>query len=93
MTSTARCDNTKGLRWTNGTLMQKSSREKKAHENTYIFKHTNERDLHNEKLVSRYMVAQTSINPFMANNDYLKDLATQDEFLIPKNSSIMTEEP
>jgi hypothetical protein len=72
--------------------MQKSSREKKAHENTYILKPTNERDMHNEKLISRYMVAQTNINPFMANNDYIKDLATQDEFLIPKNSSIMTEQ-
>ena len=77
-----------GLRWSNGTLMEKSSREKKSHEQTFLFKHPNERDLNNEKLISRYMVAQTSCNPFHANNNYIKDIETQDNFLIPKNSSI-----
>jgi|TARA_Y100000992_G_scaffold302592_1_gene277559 hypothetical protein len=80
------------LKWTNGTLMEKSEREKKILDTTYILKSTNERDLHNQKLISRYMVTQTNINPFMANNDYIKDLATQDEFLIPQNSSIISHE-
>tara|TARA_Y100000996_G_C22421309_1_gene601566 strand:- start:243 stop:494 length:252 start_codon:yes stop_codon:yes gene_type:complete len=80
-----------GLRWTNGTLMEKSGREKKSHNQTYILKHQNERDLHNEKLMSRYMVTQTNINPFLANNDYLKDLEVQDNFLTPQNSSMVSE--
>ena len=93
MTNTRYDDNSNNivLRWTNGTLMEKTNREKKIHDNTYILKSSNERDLHNEKLISRYMVAQTNINPFMANNDYIKDLATHDEFLIPQNSSIIPE--
>lgn len=82
------------LKWTNGTNMEKSSRYSKPDlkdekpvviEGTF-FKKTSERDLHNEKLMSRYMVSQTNCNPFMANNDYLKDLEVQDNFLTPQNS-------
>lgn len=79
---------TSGLRWTNGSIMEKSLREKITHEQSFILKPPNERDLNNEKLISRYMVAQTSCNPFHANNNYLKDLEVQDNFLIPKNSSM-----
>ena len=82
------------LKWTNGTNMEKSSRYSKPEpepkkpiviEGTF-FKKTSERDLNNEKLMSRYMVSQTNCNPFMANNDYLKDLEVQDNFLTPQNS-------
>tara|TARA_B100000886_G_C20397340_1_gene480974 strand:- start:1059 stop:1307 length:249 start_codon:yes stop_codon:yes gene_type:complete len=79
---------TSGLRWTNGSIMEKSLREKITHEQSFILKPPNERDLNNEKLISRYLVAQTSCNPFHANNNYLKDLEVQDNFLIPKNSSM-----
>ena len=51
-----------------------------------FFKKLSDRDMNNEKLMSRYMVAQTNCNPFMANNDYLKDLEVQDNFLTPQNS-------
>lgn len=82
------------IKWTNGTNMEKSSRYSKPEpeqkkpiimEGTF-FKKTSERDLNNEKLMSRYMVSQTNCNPFMANNDYLKDLEVQDNFLTPQNS-------
>lgn len=85
------------IKWTNGTTMNKSSRYDKPEpesekpvvvEGTF-FKKVSERDINNEKLVSRYMVAQTNCNPFMANNDYLKDLEVQDSFLKPQNSGIM----
>ena len=35
------------------------------------------------------MVSQTNSNPFMANNDYLKDLEVQDNFLKPQNTGVM----
>ena len=56
------------LKWTNGTTMDKSSRYSKPEpepekpivmEGTF-FKKTSERDLNNEKLMSRYMVTQIS---------------------------------
>ena len=83
------------LKWTNGTIMDKSSRYSKPEpekpvvmEGTF-FKKVSDRDINNEKLVSRYMVAQTNCNPFMANNDYVKDLEIQDNFLKPQNSGVM----
>lgn len=85
------------IKWTNGTIMDKSSRysnpeskpEKPVVMEGTFFKKVSDRDINNEKLVSRYMVAQTNCNPFMANNDYIKDLEIQDSFLKPQNSGIM----
>ena len=76
------------LKWTNNTVMEKSSRGSSPSEKpnkpvvmeATFFKKINDRDINNEKLVSRYMVSQTNSNPFMANNDYLKDLEVQDNF-------------
>jgi len=42
----------------------------------------------NHKLSIRGLMIQRSVNPFMINNDYNKDLEVQNEFLIPKDSNI-----
>ena len=42
----------------------------------------------NQKLSTRGLMIQRSVNPFMINNDYNKDLEVQNEFLIPKDSNI-----
>ena len=94
------------LKWTNGTVLNKTLREdinKINDQNEQLvdnipkyvitdgtfFKKTSDRDVNNEKLMSRYMVTQTNTNPFMADNDYLKDLEVQNKFLKPQNSGIM----
>lgn len=85
------------LKWTNNTVMDKSARGSSPSEKlnkpvvmeATFFKKINDRDINNEKLVSRYMVSQTNSNPFMANNDYLKDLEVQDNFLKPQNTGVM----
>jgi len=41
----------------------------------------------NKKLSNRCLLIQRSVNPFMINNDYNKDLEIQHEFLIPKDSN------
>ena len=40
----------------------------------------------------RELLIQTSINPFMSSNDYIRDLEVQDEFLRPSDSNIKSEE-
>lgn len=42
----------------------------------------------NIKLSNRGLMIQRSVNPFMINSDYNKDLEVQNEFLIPKDSNI-----
>ena len=50
-------------------------------------KRENKREDHNNKMLEREMIMQTSQNPFMIKNNYVDDLTVQDEFLKPKNSS------
>ena len=50
-------------------------------------KNTNDKSISNERLTGRDKMIQTSINPFLSNNNYLSDLKTQNDFLRPKNSS------
>ena len=55
--------------------------------NNEIFRINNKREEANHKLSERYLVGQTKQNPFMLDNNYIKDLDTQQNFLIPKNSN------
>lgn len=41
----------------------------------------------NKKLSNRGLLIQRSVNPYMINNDYNKDLEIQHEFLMPKDSN------
>ena len=50
-------------------------------------KNTNDKSIFNDRLTGREKMIQTSINPFLSNNNYLSDLKTQNDFLRPKNSS------
>ena len=45
------------------------------------------RDDMNHKLTERAPVASISINPFLRNSNYLQDMETRDNFLVPKNSN------
>jgi len=53
---------------------------------------SNKRQVCNERISSRYMIIQTNINPYLHNNNYLKDLSVQDAFLRPKDSNIKESE-
>ena len=55
--------------------------------NNEIFRINNKREDANHKLSERYLVGQLNQNPFMINNDYIKDLDIQQSFLMPKNSN------
>jgi hypothetical protein len=55
--------------------------------NSEIFRINNKREDANHKLSERYLVGQLNQNPFMINNDYIKDLDIQQSFLMPKNSN------
>ena len=45
------------------------------------------RDDMNDKLTERMPVASVSINPFLRQSNYLEDMETRNNFLIPKNSN------
>jgi hypothetical protein len=49
---------------------------------------SNKRSRVNERISNRYMVIQTSINPFLSTTDYIGDLKVQDTMLRPKDSNI-----
>lgn len=45
------------------------------------------KDMFNQKMNQRELVGRSGHNPFLTNNNYLKDLENQDEFLRPQNSN------
>ena len=49
---------------------------------------SNKRARVNERISNRYMVIQTSINPFLSTTDYIGDLKVQDTMLRPKDSNM-----
>jgi hypothetical protein len=73
-------------KWSDGSLNEKSIRNKDDSLPSNIT--CNKRELQNEKMNERMLVTTASINPFMANNDYIKDLENQDNFLKPQDSNI-----
>lgn len=52
-----------------------------------FIKQNTKRDGQNEKLLSRGMMIQKSINPFLDTTNYIKHLDAEDEFLRPKDSN------
>lgn len=57
--------------------------------NDEIFKQkSKKREEQNLKLSSRHMIIQKNVNPFLNNNDYIKHIDMEDEFLRPKDSNI-----
>ena len=61
--------------------------EKKAKKHIYNSP-SDKRALCNERIANRYMIIQTSINPFISTENYIDDLDVQDRFLRPKDSNI-----
>ena len=53
---------------------------------------SNKRQNMNDKLSNRYMVQQTSQNPFLVGNNYVQDLDVQESFLRPKSSHLDNQE-
>ena len=85
-------------KWNNGgDTMQKSSRrppqivaedtKPQTHQETKVFE-TNKREECADKIASRDMVFQRGINPFATDSDYVKDIAAQDAFLTPMNTTL-----
>ena len=45
------------------------------------------KEIFNEKMNQRELIGRSGHNPFLTNNNYLKDLENQDVFLRPQNSN------
>lgn len=73
------------LKWSNGTILEKSMRCKTIDTKTYIGS-SNRSDKFNTIINNRELLPTNNINPFMTSNNYLTDLETQNKFLIPQNS-------
>lgn len=59
--------------------------------NEQIFKQrSKKREEQNEKLSSRHMIIQKSINPFVNNGNYIDHIDMEDSFLRPKDSNFET---
>jgi len=69
------------------TQQQQPSQVQYAIESTEKSEPSGKRDDMNDKLTERMPVASVSINPFLRESNYLKDMETRDNFLIPKNSN------
>jgi hypothetical protein len=91
-------------KWVNGGLCKRSHRDRNKTDKTviqeqispiqqkYNERDVNTRELNSERMSQRDLVIQTSINPFMATNDYVSDLTVQDQFLRPKDSNVKSAE-
>jgi len=72
-------------KWSNGEPMLKTSR--KYAPKMFQIK-DNLREDSNVRLGKREAMIQRNINPFLASNDYAKDVFIQDKFLRPKDSNV-----
>lgn len=72
--------------WTNGSHMEKSMRTKSINNQHYIIK-SNIVEEQNKRLNIREIIPNISINPFLVDANYIKDITTQDTYLIPQNSN------
>jgi hypothetical protein len=89
-------------KWGKGNLMKKSYRKKEDNNqkedapniitDRMDLRDRNTREINSERMSQRELLIQTSINPFMSSNNYLRDLEVQDEFLRPLDSNIKSEE-
>ena len=89
-------------KWSHHEKADKSERYKQY--NTYIvpnfnsieegkqFPRENKRTINSNRMGKRERVIQNNINPFLVNNDYVKDIENQDKFLRGKISDIPQEE-
>ena len=69
-------------KWSDGSINVKTLRQ-----NEVVLveeKNINKREEQNEKINERMLLSTMTCNPFMANNDYIKDLEMQDTFLKPQ---------
>ena len=73
------------LKWTNGTVLEKSMRTKTLDQHTFIVS-SNKTDKFNDIINARELMPTNQINPFLIKNNYLNDLDIQTKFLIPQNS-------
>jgi len=84
-------------KWTKNGEIKKTKRDKLPVENSKKKENTintpeidntkNKREECCERLSNRKWVIQKSINPYLNGNNYINDLTTQNEFLIPKDSN------
>lgn len=72
--------------WRDGSHMEKSMRTKSIDNQYYVIK-SNKVEEQNHRLSFREIIPNISINPFLVNKNYIKDISMQDTYLIPQNSN------
>ena len=72
--------------WSDGSYMEKSMRTKSIDNQHYIIK-SNKLEEQNKRLNIREIIPNISINPFLVEHNYIKDITTQGNYLIPQNSN------
>ncbi len=72
--------------WSNGSYMEKSMRTKSVDNLHYVIK-TNKVEQQNKRLSIREIIPNVSINPFLVDKNYIKDITIQQTYLIPQNSN------
>ena len=68
---------------------QEQSHSNQFHELNLDQQHS-KRENNSNKIYERGLTPQVGMNPFLKDSNYLQDLETQNEFLKPINSSILT---
>ena len=70
------------LKWSNGSIGEKSSRKikEKEEEQPLIIVEENKREDAYAKISERELISQINKNPFMAQNTYLDDISARDLF-------------
>jgi len=79
------------LKWSNGSIGEKSSRKIKEkevveEEEPFIISEENKREDAYAKISERELISQINKNPFMAQNTYLDDISARDLFFKTINS-------
>ena len=78
--------NNESSTWSNGSYMEKSMRTKSVDNLHYVVK-TNKVEQQNKRLSIREIIPNVSINPFLVDKNYIKDITIQQTYLIPQNSN------
>lgn len=81
-----KCDKERITKLVETNLVEKTDDFTTTLEVQKIITHDNKREKTNHRIFNRELITSRPCNPFMKNNDYVKDLDVQDKFLRPQIS-------
>jgi hypothetical protein len=76
------------------TQQEQQEQQEQSHSNQFqelnLDQQHSKRENNSDKIYERGLTPQVGMNPFLKDSNYLQDLETQNEFLKPINSSILS---